>query len=176
MDGAIISFTAKINGLRTGRASTTLLEPIKVDVHGSKMSIHELGTVSIPEPKLITIQVWDESQSAMVEKAIKNSGLGLNPSSDGKTIRVPLPPLTEERRRELSKKASEYVENAKIAIRNVRRNVLDALKKRAKSKEISKDELKNETEETNKIADGYVKQIDQIAERKTAEIMEIKSG
>lgn len=173
MNGAIVSFAAKLKGLRTGRASPTLLEPIKVNVHGASMSINQLGTVSAPEPKLLMIQVWDESQTSVIDKAIRNSGLGLNPSSDGKIIRVPIPAPTEERRRDLVKKASEYAEAAKIAIRNVRNDEINASKRHAKTEEISKDELRRETEKIKKIAEGYIKQVEQIAERKTAEIMEI---
>ena len=173
MDGAVISLTAKLNGLRTGRASSSLLEPIKVDVYGAAMSINQLGTVSVPEPKLITIQVWDESQVADVEKAICNSGLGLNLSSDGQVIRVPLPNLTEERRRDLAKKAAEYGESAKVAIRNVRRDAIEELKKRGKDKKLSEDELKNETEEINKTVDRYMKKVEDVIARKCAEIMKI---
>lgn len=171
MEGAVSNLKHVLNGLRTGRASASLLDPIKVEVYGDFMPINQLSTISVPESRLITVQVWDKSQVKNIEKAIMSSGLGLNPTSDRQLIRVPVPDLTEERRRELTKKAAEYGENAKIAIRNIRRDALDVLKKNEKDKEISEDELKSQSDLVQKITDRYIKHVDEAIKQKSAEIM-----
>ena len=143
MDGAIESLKREFGGLRTGRASAGLLDPVRVDAYGSKMPLAQVGTVGVPEPRLLTVQVWDKSMVAAVEKAIRESDLGLNPSSDGMLVRIPIPELSEERRRELTKVAGKYAEQAKVAVRNVRRDGMDMLKRMEKDAEISKDEHKS---------------------------------
>ncbi|MEP6146316.1 MAG: ribosome recycling factor, partial [Nisaea sp.] len=132
MDGAISSLEKEFQGLRTGRASVNLLEPIMVDAYGSKMPINQVGTVGVPEPRMLTVQVWDKSMTKAVEKAIRESDLGLNPQVDGQLMRIPLPDLSEERRAELAKVAAKYAESARIAVRNVRRDGMDSLKKAEK--------------------------------------------
>jgi len=162
-----------LSGLRTGRASTALLDPIKVDVYGSLMSISQVATLSTPDARTINVQVWDKSLVKEVEKAILNSSLGLNPMVDNQYIRVPIPDLTEDRRKELTKKASEYGENAKVAIRNIRRDLMDEIKKMEKEKQISEDDMKRQSDEVQKLTDNYIKKIDEHVKNKNLEIMEI---
>ncbi len=171
MESSITNLKHTLSGLRAGRASTSLLEPVKVEVYGSIMPISQLGTVSAPEPRMLTVQVWDKANTKAVEKAILNAGLGLNPIAESQTIRIPLPDLSEERRKELAKKASEYVEHSKVAIRNVRRDGIDELKKLEKSKNISEDELKSYSEEVQKLTDKYVKKTEEVGLEKAKEIM-----
>lgn len=173
MEGAIQNLKHALNGLRTGRVSTALLDPIKVEVYGDIMPINQLGTITSPDPKMLVVQVWDRAVAKDVEKAILNSSLGLNPIAEGQVIRVPIPDLSEQRRKELSKKASEYGEGAKIAIRNVRRDVMDNLKKSEKAKEISEDELHTYSENVQKFTDKYIKKIDETVQEKTRDIMAI---
>lgn len=173
MEASLASLKHNLNGLRTGRASASLLDPIKVDAYGSLMPISQVGTVNVPEARMLTVQVWDISLSSAVVKAIQESGLGLNPIGEGQVIRVPIPDLSEERRKELSKKAHEYGENAKIATRNIRRDGNDAFKKMEKDKAISEDEFKSRTEEIQKITDEFSKKIDQAVEEKIKEIMTV---
>lgn len=173
MEGALASLNHSLNGLRTGRASVNILDPIKVDVYGSDMPISQLATVSAPDARTLNIQVWDKSVVKEIEKAILNSGLGFNPIIDGQLIRIPIPNLSEERRKELVKKAHEYSEQSKISIRNIRRDGIDVFKKLEKSKDISEDELRDATEEIQKLTDKYVKNIDDILSEKSQEIINI---
>ena len=171
MTGALESLKHDLAGLRTGRASTALLDPIQVEVYGANMPISQVATVSVPEPRLISVQVWDRSNVTPVEKAIRNAGLGINPIVDGQTIRLPIPDLTEERRKELAKLAGEYGEKAKIAIRNVRRDGMEALKEDEKKKDISEDERKRAEDDVQKATDKQVAEVDSIAAAKEKEIM-----
>ena len=171
MDGAINSFKHTLSGLRTGRASVSLLDPIKVEIYGDFMPINQLATVSVPEARTINVQVWDKSSVKAIEKAISNSGLGLNPVSDGQMIRVPIPDLSEQRRKELSKKVGEYAEQSRIALRNIRRDSIDDLKKMEKDKLLSEDELKVQTTEIQKITDTYNSKIEEISVSKSKEIL-----
>ena len=173
MDGAIDSLKHDMAGLRTGRASTSMLEPVVVDVYGSKMPLNQVGTVSVPEPRLLTVTVWDATNTPAVEKAIRESGLGLNPQPQGTVIRVPIPELNEERRKELTKVAGQYAESARVAVRNVRRDGMDALKKAEKDKEISEDERKNLEGEVQKLTDDAIKQVDTLLADKEKDIMTV---
>jgi ribosome recycling factor len=172
MHGAVEALKHDLGGLRTGRASTALLDPIQVQVYGSNMPLNQVATVSAPEPRLLSVQVWDRSNTSAVEKAIRNAGLGINPITDGQNIRLPIPDLTEERRRELAKLASQYAEKAKIAVRNVRRDGMDALKTDEKKKEISEDDRKRLDAEVQKLTDDTIKEIDQVVAAKEKEILQ----
>ena len=171
MHGALENLKHDLAGLRTGRASTALLDPIQVEVYGANMPINQVATVSVPEPRLISVQVWDKSNLSAVEKAIRNAGLGINPITDGQLIRLPIPDLTEERRKELAKLASQYAEKARVAVRNVRRDGMDALKADEKKKEISEDEHKRLDTEVQKMTDDTIKEIDAAAHAKEQEIL-----
>jgi ribosome recycling factor len=173
MDGAVTSLKNEFSGLRTGRASASLLDPIVVDVYGSKMPINQVGTISVPDPRTISVQVWDKGQAEAVDRAIRESGLGLNPNLDGQLIRVPIPELNSERREELCKVASKYAENARVAVRNVRRDGMDTLKKLEKQSDLSQDDQKNLSNEMQKITDTSIKMIDDLLQNKTKEIMSI---
>jgi len=171
MHGALDVFKHDLAGLRTGRASTALLDPIQVEVYGANMPINQVATISVPEPRLLTVQVWDRSNITSVEKAIRNAGLGINPIVDGQLIRLPIPDLTEERRKELAKLAGQYAEKARIAVRNVRRDGMDALKTDEKKHEISEDEHKRLGTEVQKMTDDTIKEIDTAAHSKEQEIL-----
>ena len=171
MDGATESLKSDLVGLRTGRASTALLDPINVEVYGAQMPLNQVATVSAPEPRLLSVQVWDKGNVNSVEKAIRSAGLGLNPISDGQMIRLPIPDLTEERRKELAKLAGQYAEKARIAARNVRRDGMDALKLDEKKHEISKDERKRLEAEVQKMTDATIADIDGAAHAKEQEIL-----
>lgn len=171
MHGAVEALKHDLGGLRTGRASTALLDPIQVEVYGANMPINQVATVSAPEPRLLSVQVWDRSNVSAVEKAIRNAGLGINPISDGQNIRLPIPELTEERRKELAKLASQYAEKARIAARNVRRDAMDHLKTDEKKKEISEDEHKRLDTEVQKLTDETIKEIDAAFHTKEKEIL-----
>lgn len=173
MESSIASLKHSLNGLRTGRASVSLLDPIKVEAYGSPMPISQIGSVNTPEPRLITVQVWDASLVTATVKAILDSGLGLNPIAEGQSIRIPLPDLSEERRKDLGKKAHEYGEAGKISIRNIRRDGNDHFKKLEKDKEISEDDCKRLTEEVQKVTDDFIKKVDIAVEEKIKEIMQI---
>ncbi len=173
MDGAIDALKKEFSGLRTGRASANLLDPVIVDMYGSKMPINQVGTISVPEPRMLIVQVWDASAVKSVEKAIRDSGLGLNPMPEGNNIRIPIPDLNEERRQELSKIASKYAENARISVRNVRRDGMDGLKKMEKDNEITEDDHKRLSEEVQKMTDDAVKSIDTILADKEKDIMTV---
>ena len=171
MAGAVESLKGDLAGLRTGRANTSLLDPVVVEVYGSMMPLNQVATVSAPEPRMLAVQVWDKSNVTAVEKGIAHAGLGLNPSIDGQTLRLPIPDLTEERRKELAKLAGKYAEAAKIAIRNVRRDGMEALKDDEKKKEISEDDRKRSEDEVQKLTDKYVAETDKAAEAKEKEIL-----
>lgn len=171
MHGAVESLRHDLGGLRTGRANTTLLDPITVEVYGSKMPLNQVATVSAPEPRLLSVQVWDKANIGPVEKAIRSAGLGLNPINDGNNIRLPIPDLTEERRKELAKLAHQYAEKARIAIRNVRRDGMDALKADETKKEISEDDRKRGEAEVQKLTDEMIKDADAVAAQKEQEIL-----
>jgi len=172
MAGAVESLKSDLSGLRTGRANVALLDPVQVEVYGSMMPLNQVATVSTPEPRMLSVQVWDKANVIAVEKGIARSNLGLNPMIDGQTLRLPLPDLTEERRKELAKLASKYAEGAKIAIRNVRRDAMEALKEDERKKEISEDERKRLEEEVQTMTDRYVKDADAAAENKEKEILQ----
>lgn len=173
MNGAVDNLRTEFGGLRTGRASTSLLEPIQVDVYGASMPINQVATISVAEARMISVSVWDQGNASSVEKAIRNSGLGLNPISEGATIRVPLPELNEERRKELSRVAGKYAEQARVSIRNVRRDGMDSLKKAEKDGDISKDDLKRLEDEVQKLTDRFISDVDSTLENKEAEIMQV---
>jgi ribosome recycling factor len=171
MTGALDVLKHDLAGLRTGRASTALLDPIQVEVYGANMPINQVATVSVPEPRMLTVQVWDRGNVTPVEKAIRNAGLGINPITDGQMIRLPIPDLTEERRKELAKLAGQYAEKARIAVRNVRRDGMDALKTDEKKQVISEDEHKRLGAEVQKMTDAIIAEIDEVAHDKEQEIL-----
>jgi ribosome recycling factor len=171
MQGAVDALKHDLGGLRTGRASISLLEPVNVEVYGAHMPLNQVATISVPEPRMLSVQVWDRSNVGSVEKAIRSAGLGLNPISEGQTLRLPIPDLTEERRKELAKLAGQYAEKAKIAVRNVRRDGMDALKTDEKKHEISEDERKRLETEVQKVTDDTIKEIDDAAAAKEKEIL-----
>jgi ribosome recycling factor len=173
MDGAKEALRKEFAGLRTGRASAALLEPVMVDAYGASMPLNQLGTVGVPEPRMVTVQVWDRSMVSSVEKAIRNAGLGLNPASDGQLVRVPIPALSEERRVELSKIAAKYAEQARVAVRNVRRDGMDMLKKMEKDGEISQDEHHLWSDEIQEMTDAHIKDIDEALSHKEEEILQV---
>ncbi|MXP41246.1 ribosome recycling factor [Altererythrobacter soli] len=171
MQGAVESLKGDLAGLRTGRANTHLLDPVQVDVYGAMMPLNQVATVSAPEPRMLSVQVWDRANVSAVEKGIAHANLGLNPMIDGQTLRLPLPDLTEERRKELAKLAGKYAENAKIAIRNVRRDGMEALKEDEKKKVISEDDRKRAEDDVQKLTDKYVAEADAAAAQKEKEIL-----
>ena len=171
MHGAVEALKHDLIGLRTGRASTNLLDPINVEVYGAQMPLNQVATVSAPEPRLLSVQVWDKGNVNSVEKAIRNAGLGINPISDGQMIRLPIPDLTEERRKELAKLVGQYAEKARIAVRNVRRDGMDHLKVDEKKHDISEDERKRFETEVQKMTDDTIKEIDTAAHSKEQEIL-----
>ncbi|MCI5043548.1 MAG: ribosome recycling factor [Aquisalinus sp.] len=170
MEGAIDSLKTEFSGLRTGRASANLLDNVNVNAYGSMMPMNQVGTVNVPEPRMLSVQVWDQSLVGAVEKAIRDSGLGVNPVTDGQNVRVPLPALTEERRVELTKIAGKYAEQARIAVRNVRRDGMESLKK---ADGISEDEQKRLADEVQKLTDSMIKEVDASLETKEQEIMQV---
>jgi len=171
MHGAVEALKHDLQGLRTGRASVTLLDPVTVEVYGANMPITQVATVSVPEPRMISVQVWDKSNVGPVDKAIRSAGLGLNPIVDGQTLRLPIPDLTEERRKELAKLAGKYAEGARIAVRNVRRDGNDNLKADEKKGHISEDERKRHETEVQKLTDATIAELDAAASAKEKEIM-----
>ena len=173
MDNAILFFEKELSSVRTSRANASILDNILVDAYGSKTPINQLGNISVPDSNMITIQAWDTSLIKPIENAIIDSKLGINPQIDGSNIRLPIPKLSEERRNELVKVISQYSENAKVAIRNTRREILDILKKDEKDKEISQDELKKQTVEVQTITDNFISKIDIIAKNKQTEILKV---
>ncbi len=173
MEGAVDVLHREFGGLRTGRAATSLLEPLMVDAYGTEMPINQVGTIGVPEPRMLTVQVWDKNLVKAVEKAILESGLGLNPSLDGQLVRVPIPSLTEERRVELAKIAGKYAEETRIAVRNVRRHGMDDLKNAHKAGKMSEDQQHDYGEEIQDLTDTYVKKIDDALANKEQEIMQV---
>ncbi len=173
MVGAVEVLRKEFAGLRTGRASASLLEPITVDAYGSKMPLNQVGTIGVPDARMLTVQVWDRSMVGATEKAIRDSGLGLNPASDGQLIRVPIPQLSAERRAEMSKIAHRYAEQARVAVRNVRRDGMDMLKKMEKDHELSQDEHKVWGGEIQEMTDRHIKQIDEALAVKSEEIVQV---
>ena len=171
MAGAVESLKSDLGGLRTGRASIALLDPVTVEVYGSHMPLNQVATVSVPESRMLSVQVWDKSNVGPVEKAIRSAGLGLNPINDGQTLRLPIPDLTEERRKELAKLAGSYSEKAKIAVRNVRRDGMDNLKTDEKKGVISEDERKRHETEVQKLTDTTISEIDAASAAKEKEIL-----
>lgn len=172
MDGAMTALKQEFASLRTGRASAAMLDPIHVDAYGQQTPINQLGTVNVPDPRMVTINVWDKGMVGKVEKAIRESGLGINPQTDGPIIRLPIPELNEERRRELSKVAAQYAESARVAIRNIRRDGMEQLK-RAKSDGLGEDEHKLWHDEVQELTDTYIKSVDGALETKQEEIMQV---
>jgi len=173
MDGALEALQREFSGLRTGRASTSLLENIQVDAYGSAMPLNQVASVSVPEPRLLTVQVWDNGNIKATEKAIQDAELGLNPQTEGNLIRVPIPELSEERREEMTKVAAKYAEQARIAVRNVRRDGMDTLKRMEKDGEISQDEHRVCGEDIQKFTDDHIKLVDELLETKEQEIMQV---
>ena len=173
MEGAISSLAKDFQGLRTGRANTQLLDSILIEAYGATMPVNQVATVSVPEPRMLSVQVWDKDNVKLVEKAIRESELGLNPQLDGQLLRIPLPDLSEDRRIELSKVAAKYAENAKIAVRNVRRDGMDKLKKMEKDGNLSQDDKHLYDEEIQSLTDQNVVQIDELLSKKEEEIMQV---
>tara|TARA_B100000686_G_scaffold353749_1_gene460640 strand:- start:3768 stop:4325 length:558 start_codon:yes stop_codon:yes gene_type:complete len=173
MNGALEALHSEFQGLRTGRASVNLLEPVQVEAYGSTMPLNQVGTVSAPEPRLLTVQVWDKGMVNAVSKAIMESGLGLNPQPDGQLIRVPLPDLTEERRKELVKVAGKYAEETRIAVRNVRQDGMQSIKKLKNDNEISEDDQRHYEDDVQKLTDKKIKEVDQVLEQKEKDIMQV---
>src|SRR5438067_5171319 len=171
MHGAVEVLRHDLAGLRTGRASTALLDPVNVEVYGSNMPLNQVATVSTPEARLLSVQVWDKSNVTPVEKAIRNAGLGLNPITDGQMIRLPIPELTEERRKELAKLVGQYAEKARIAVRNVRRDGMEHLKQDERKHDISEDERKRLEHDVQKLTDDTIKEVDDLAHAKEKEIL-----
>ena len=173
MQGAVDTLEREYTGLRTGRASVNMLEPVTVDVYGAKMPLNQVANVSVPENRMLAVQVWDANNTKAVEKAIRESGLGLNPQAEGTLIRVPVPELSTERRIELQKVAGKYAEQARVAIRNIRRDGMDSLKKAEKDNEISEDEHKRMSDEVQKITDQFIKNVDEHLAKKEADVMKV---
>jgi ribosome recycling factor len=173
MNGALDVLRKEFGGLRAGRASTSLLEPITVSAYGSDMPLNQVAALSVPEPRMISVQVWDKSMVAAVEKAIRTADLGLNPAVDGTLIRVPLPELSEERRAEIAKVASRYAEQARVAVRNVRRDGMDHLKRAEKDGDISQDEHRKSGDQIQQLTDKMIQQINELLGQKESEIMTV---
>lgn len=173
MDGAVETLRKEFAGLRTGRASASLLDPVVVEAYGATTPLNQVANVSVPEPRLITVQVWDRSTVKAVEKAIRESGLGLNPQTEGQTIRVPIPELNQERRQELAKVAAKYAEQARVAVRNVRRDGMDQLKKLHKDGDLTEDEQKTWSDKVQAMTDAHIKKIDEALSAKEKEIMQV---
>jgi ribosome recycling factor len=173
MNGAVTALKAELAGLRTGRASPHLLDPIRVEAYGGQMPISQVGTVSTPEPRLLTVQVWDKGLVKATDKAIRDAGIGLNPQIDGQLLRIPIPELNEERRKELVKLAHKYTEQGRVAVRNVRRDGMEALKKAEKDHKISEDEHRKHGDELQKLTDSHIHEIDQALHQKEQEIMQV---
>jgi ribosome recycling factor len=173
MDGASEVLRKEFGGLRTGRASASLLEPVTVSAYGGTLPINQLANVSVPEPRMITVQVWDRAMVKAVDKAIREAGLGLNPQTEGQVIRVPIPDLNEERRRELTRVSAKYAEQARVSVRNVRRDGIEMLRRREKGAEISQDEQRKLQHEIQNLTDDYIRRIDEALEQKDKEILQV---
>ncbi len=172
MNGALSAMKSEFASLRTGRASSSMLDPVTVEVYGQKTPVNQLGTINVPEPRMVTVNVWDKTNVPLVEKAIRESGLGINPQLNGTIIMLPIPELNEERRRDLSKVAGQFAENARIAVRNIRRDGMDQIKK-AKSDGMSEDDQKFWEEAVQEVTDATIKKLDEILESKQEEIMQV---
>jgi ribosome recycling factor len=173
MDGALDVLRKEFGGLRTGRASTSLLEPVQVNAYGGTVPLNQVASVNVPEPRMISVQVWDRSVVKAVDKAIREAGLGLNPQTEGQVIRVPIPELNEERRRELTRVAAKYAEQARVSVRNVRRDGIEALRKLEKDSEISQDEHRKLEREVQHLTDDHIKHIDETLAQKDKEILQV---
>ena len=173
MDGAVEVLRREFGGLRTGRASASLLEPVAVAAYGGTVPINQLANVSVPEPRMITVQVWDRAMVKAVDKAIRESGLGLNPQTEGQVIRVPIPDLNEERRRELTRVTAKYAEQARVSVRNVRRDGVELLRRREKDAEISQDQQRKLLQDVQHLTDEYIKRIDEGLAQKDSEILQV---
>jgi ribosome recycling factor len=173
MDGAIEVLRKEFGGLRTGRASTSLLEPVQVNAYGSTVPLNQVASVNVPEPRMITVQVWDRSVVKAVDKAIREAGLGLNPQTEGQVIRVPIPELNEERRRELTRVAAKYAEQARVSVRNVRRDGIEALRKLEKGGDISQDQQRKLHNDVQHMTDDHIKRIDETLAQKDKEILQV---
>lgn len=173
MDGALEALRREFAGLRTGRASVHLLDPVVVKAYGGEMPLNQVGTVNVPEPRMITVQVWDRSLVVAVEKAIRDANLGVNPQADGQLVRVPIPELSSERRQELTKLAHKYAEQGRIAVRNVRRDGMETLKKMEKDGKISEDDHRRRSEEVQKATDEHIKKVDDALAQKEKEILQV---
>lgn len=174
MEKAVEDFRKDLAGVRTGRANVALLDHVKVDYHGTPMPINQLGTLTVPDPTLIVISPWDPTAVPMIDKAIRTSDLGLNPTNDGKMLRVPIPPLTEERRKELVKHIHKVLENHRTAVRNIRRDIKEAVEKLEKEKKMSEDEKKRSLDELEKLTHSETKKIEDLSAAKEKEVLEIK--
>jgi len=173
MDGALDALKREFSGLRTGRASPALLDHVVVEAYGAKLPLNQVASVNVPEARLLTVQVWDAANVKPTEKAIQDAELGLNPQTEGNTIRVPIPELSEERRGEMTKVAAKYAEQARVAVRNVRRDGMDSLKRMEKDGEISQDEQRLRGEDIQKLTDAHIKMVDELLEAKEQEIMQV---
>jgi ribosome recycling factor len=173
MDGALEVLRKEFGGLRTGRASASLLEPVQVTAYGGSMPLNQLATVSVPEPRMITVQVWDRAMVKAVDKAIRESGLGLNPQTEGQVIRVPIPDLNEERRRELTKVTARYAEDARVAVRKVRQHGIEALRRQEKDGEISQDQQRKLQQDIQRLTDQMIRRVDETLAQKDKEIMQV---
>jgi ribosome recycling factor len=173
MDGALDALRREFGGLRTGRASAHLLDPVTVKAYGGEMPLAQVGTVNVPEPRMITVQVWDRSLVSAVEKAIRDANLGVNPQADGQVVRIPIPELSSERRQELTKLAHKYAEHGRVAVRNVRRDGMETLKKQEKDGKISEDEHRRQSEEVQKVTDDHIKKVDDALAQKEKEILQV---
>lgn len=173
MDGALTSFKGDLAGLRTGRASPSLLDPITVEAYGARMPLNQVANISVPEPRMVSVSVWDKQMVGKVERAIRESSLGLNPITDGATLRIPLPELNEQRRKELVKVAQQYAEGARVAARHVRRDGMDSLKKLEKDGDLGQDESRQQSEKVQKLTDDTISEIDRLLAEKETEIMQV---
>jgi ribosome recycling factor len=173
MDGAVEVLRKEFGGLRTGRASASLLEPVTVAAYGGTVPLNQLANVSVPEPRMITVQVWDRAMAKAVDKAIREAGLGLNPQTEGQVIRVPIPDLNEERRRELTRVTAKYAEQARVSIRNIRRDGVELLRRREKDAEISQDQQRKLQQDVQHLTDDYVRRIDEALAQKDREILQV---
>lgn len=173
MDGALEVLRKEFGGLRTGRASASLLEPITVPAYGGTLPLNQMANISVPEPRMITVQVWDRAVVKAVDKAIRESGLGLNPQTEGQVIRVPIPDLNEERRRELTRVSARYAEQARVSVRNVRRDGIDVLKRREKETDITQDQERKLQQEVQRLTDDYIRRIDEALTQKDREILQV---
>lgn len=173
MDGAVASLKSELAGLRTGRATAALLDPVRVEAYGNTVPVNQVGSIATPEPRMITVQVWDKGLAKAVDKAIRDAGLGLNPQMDGQLLRIPLPELNEERRKDLTKLAAKYAEAARVAVRNVRRDGMELLKKLEKDHKISQDDQHAKGDELQKLTDTHIKNVDDALHAKEQEIMQV---